>query len=151
MRWKVIAYLFLGVLVAAQFIRPTLGNQAPVTQDEFGQLFHPPAEIKHMLKRACYDCHSNHTNYPWYAHIQPMGSYLDKHIADGKAELNFDEFTQYKGKRRFSKLMAVKESVISGDMPLRSYQLLHPESKFSDQEKATLLHWIQQVGKKGKP
>lgn len=150
MKKKVIIGLFL-ILVGAQFFRPRLDNIGESTKDDFRILFNPPASILATVKGACYDCHSNQTKYPWYAQIQPIGSYLDRHIAAGKAELNFNDFGKYKGKRRRSKLLAIKDAVESGEMPLSSYKLLHPTANLSKQEKLQLFTWTKQTAGKSKP
>ncbi|WP_394347781.1 heme-binding domain-containing protein [Pedobacter hiemivivus] len=50
-----------------------------------------PGDVQGILKKACYDCHSNNTDYPWYTYIQPFHWFMNYHIAS-KEELNFNEF-----------------------------------------------------------
>ena len=59
------------------------------------KLYPVPDSVLHILKVACYDCHSNNTNYPWYSSLQPFALFINKHITEGKKELNFDEFGNF--------------------------------------------------------
>lgn len=71
-----------------------------------------------------------------------MAWWLDHHISEGKAELNFSEFGRYSLRRQQSKLKAIAESVEDDDMPLASYKLIHTDAKLSTAEKQQLLNWI---------
>jgi hypothetical protein len=97
------------------------------------------------LNTSCYDCHSNNTNYPWYAEVQPMGWLLAKHIKAGKRELNFDEFASYSERRRTSKIRAIQVSIEEASMPLSSYTIMHQDAVLSDKEKQLILHWTLQT------
>ena len=93
---KKIVYIFLILLIlfviVIQFFRPPINNQ-PVTGDDFfSQLTDTPASIKDILKKSCYDCHSDQTYYPWYGNIAPVSWMLNKHIVEGKEELNFSDW-----------------------------------------------------------
>lgn len=59
------------------------------------KLYAVPDTVMHLLRVACYDCHSNNTNYPWYSNLQPMAWFMNTHIIEGKNELNLDEFGNY--------------------------------------------------------
>jgi hypothetical protein len=139
-RNKVIITL-LFIFFVLQLIRPASNTSNQVEQADILQHFNVPSNIAGILKTACYDCHSNHTRYPWYANIQPIGWLLAKHIRDGKAELNFNEFVTYSNRRQFSKLKAIYNSIKDGTMPLTSYTLLHQEAKLSKESKALLMDW----------
>ena len=62
--------------------------RAPDLQD-ITRVHQVPEQVAGILKTSCYDCHSNHTYYPWYARIQPVAIWLNDHIEEGKGELNF--------------------------------------------------------------
>lgn len=110
----------LIVLSAIQFIRPAKNKNTAEQKADITMQFNVPADVQNVLKTSCYDCHSNNTNYPWYANIQPMAWLLANHINEGKAELNFNEFAGYSKRRQLSKLKAVANSVKDGSMPLSS-------------------------------
>jgi len=94
-----------------------------------------------ILKSACCDCHSNNTHYPWYSSIQPVALFLNKHIVEGKKELNFDEFGSYPTRRQQSKFKAIASQVKDGDMPLTSYKLLHSGAGISKNIKGQIINW----------
>jgi hypothetical protein len=135
------------VLAAAQFIRPPR-NLGTVAGPNFIGNQHPiPAATAQVLERACYDCHSNHTEYPWYANVQPVASWLAWHINDGKRHLNFSEFATYSAKRAGKKLEEIGDEVREGGMPLWSYTLAHANARLSDEDKKLLVGWAEAAGK----
>jgi hypothetical protein len=100
-----------------------------------------PPLVDTLLKTSCYDCHSNNTNYPWYANLQPLGWILNKHILKAKMELNFSDFGSYSSRRQRSKLKSIASQVNDNTMPLASYTWLHKNSKFSKEAKALINDW----------
>jgi hypothetical protein len=100
-----------------------------------------PADVQKILRRACYDCHSNATVYPWYAEIQPFGWWLTTHVNDGKRHLNFSEFGTYTLKRSVSKLEQISDEVSQHAMPLPSYTWVHSEARLTTTEIKQLTDW----------
>lgn len=143
--FKKIILALTGFFVLLQLIRPAKNrSNAPVPGD-ISKVTAVPERVLTILKKACYDCHSNNTAYPWYANIQPVGLYLDWHIRDGKKELNFNEFGTYSAKRQHNKLESIAEQVKDGEMPLTSYTLLHIEARLTPSEKTALTKWVEDV------
>lgn len=130
-----------AVLLVAQAIRP-MGNHGVVAgPNHVSTRVAVPAGVEQILRRSCYDCHSNHTDYPWYANVQPFGWWLEWHVRDGKKHLNFSEFAVYATKRADHKLEEVAEEVRERHMPLRSYLWVRPAARLSDEEVKTLAEW----------
>lgn len=137
---KVLPKILLGVVVllgAIQLIRPEKTNP-PVT----GEIETSP-EVKALLKRACYDCHSNETTWPWYSNVAPISWLVIDHVNEGREELNFSEWKSYEAKRQAHKLDEAAEQIESGDMPMSGYAPMHPEAKLTDAEKKTLIDWAK--------
>ena len=132
----------LFVFVAAQFVRPkpNVSSEPPPAED-FIVRFNPPAPLRQILLASCYDCHSNHTHYPWYSQIQPVGWWLANHVADGKRGLNFSEFGKYSAKRQNRKLDQISDEVTNHTMPLRSYTWTHPEARLKEDQILALSEW----------
>lgn len=133
-----------GLLIAfvlIQFIQPVRNLSNEIPSGHITKAINVPDKVEEVLKTACYDCHSNNTYYPWYSGIQPFGWLLAKHIRDGKAELNFDEFGAYSLRRRISKMNGIKNSMEDETMPLRSYTFLHSNARLSTNEKALIIDW----------
>ena len=86
-----------------------------------------------LAKRACFDCHSNETTWPWYSHVAPISWFLQSHVEEGRQRLNFSEWNKpYRAATKASR------EVKNGGMPLSSYLLMHSEARLGDAEKAEL-------------
>ena len=138
----VLAVLFL--VIAIQFI-PVKQNNGREQSAFIGNQFPVNAEVKSVLQKACMDCHSNVTEYPWYANVQPFAWYLANHVNDGKRHLNFDAFLHYRPYKQFHKLEEIDEVLLEGEMPLWDYSLLHPKAKLSEDDKHLLIEWSKQM------
>ena len=89
---KILKKILIGLLivfVAIQFFQPTKNKEANITEQHVYNVYNTPNEVKVILDKACNDCHSNNTKYPWYASIQPAAWWLNDHVQDGKKHLNF--------------------------------------------------------------
>lgn len=142
---KKILIVLLVVLVVIQFIRPEKNRATAVSENDITAYYTVPENVQSILKKACYDCHSNNTEYPWYANIQPIGWWLQDHINEGKEELNFSEFGTYSAKKAAHKMEEVGEMVEEEEMPLESYTLIHKGAVLTHEEAETLIKWSKQI------
>lgn len=135
-------FVFFGLALGLlQFWRPARNESLLLSPADL-TLQHPvPAPVLALLKRACYDCHSNHTTYPWYANIQPVSWWLMKHVNEGKQHLNFSVFGTYSAKRAGKKAEEIVDEVTHHNMPLPSYTWLHPEARLTPAEIKLLVDW----------
>ncbi len=133
----------LVLLIFIQFWHPARNKSEQVMSNDIAKTVLVPEQVQGILEKSCYNCHSNNTDYPWYAYIQPLHWYLNDHIEAGKAELNFNEFDSYSSRRKLNKLRAIANSIEDGTMPLPSYTLLHGNAVLSETEKALLMSWIE--------
>jgi hypothetical protein len=139
---KRIALVLAGLVLVLQFIRPTKNiAESPQTIDISTTLSVPP-DVLSMLHTSCYDCHSNTTQYPWYAEVQPVGWLLNYDIQQGKRHLNLSEFATYPLRRQFIKLQQIGEQVDGEEMPLPKYLIMHAEAKLSPEQRERLVAWI---------
>ncbi|HUO05880.1 MAG TPA: heme-binding domain-containing protein [Candidatus Binataceae bacterium] len=139
MRWPARLFISASALViAAQLIRPERVNP-PV----HGDLSAPPA-IKEMLSRACYDCHSNQTKWPWYSAIAPMSWWVYRDVERGRQPLNFSNWSDYAADpgTMNEKLDKMAKLLDSGAMPPWWYRELHPESRLTFSDRDAILRWI---------
>ncbi|MEI6487447.1 MAG: heme-binding domain-containing protein [Bacteroidota bacterium] len=139
---KIIVVLAV-VLVVIQFIRPKHNEGDMHGPNEIAA----SPEVRTILEKSCYDCHSNSTVYPWYTNIQPLGWWISNHVNEGKEEFNFSEFNAYKLKRKLHKMKKLKEEIEENEMPLTSYTLIHTGSKLSEEQKTQLLNWVSETTK----
>ncbi|MEL6810763.1 MAG: heme-binding domain-containing protein [Bacteroidota bacterium] len=131
--------LALITLVVMQFIRPEKNSGGYESLVAFEAETKPSDEIKGILKNNCYDCHSNQTEYPWYAEIAPISYWLDDHVRHGKGDFNMSKWAEYSVKKRDHKLEELIEEVEEGEMPLNSYTWMH--GNLSEEDKETLIQW----------
>jgi len=134
----------LVILVAIQFIRPQKNNSGDISKD-ITTLYPMPDSVKLVFDKACADCHTNNTKYPFYASIQPIGFWLDDHVKDGKRHFNINEFAGYRIGKQNKKLDEVIEQIKEGEMPLASYTLIHKEAILTEAEKTLISNWCQNI------
>ncbi|HNF49514.1 MAG TPA: heme-binding domain-containing protein [Chitinophagales bacterium] len=130
---KKILYVLLAVFIVIQFFHPKKNISAQVADYSY-----MPADVQTIVKKSCFDCHSNNTAYPWYNNIQPVAWWLNRHIVEGKEKLNFDDFQNSKKKDD------IAESIEKGEMPLSSYTLIHRDAIMNDQQKQIVINWAKQ-------
>ena len=138
---KKILFFLLVVFIAIQFIQPARNINGQVLPTDISKVVSIPENVQSLLQTACYDCHSNHTNYPWYNYVQPVGWILHNHIINGKEELNFNDFGSYSKRRQESKLKAIADQVRDDEMPISSYRLMHKKARLTKDEKAVIINW----------
>jgi hypothetical protein len=137
---KKIFIVLLLVFIAIQFFRPAKNSSREYSKD-ISTLYTIPDNVAAILQRDCYDCHSNHTDYPWYAEIQPVAWWLQNHVNEGKQHLNYSEFASYSLKKQAHKLEETVEMIEKGEMPLSSYTIIHRDAVLSKQDADLLIQW----------
>lgn len=141
---KILLAIFIG-FIAIQFVQPARNTNGQVLATDITKVISVPDSVQMVLKRACYDCHSNNTNYPFYAYIQPIGWFLNKHIQDGKKQLNFSDFRAMPKRRQASKLKSIASQIKDEAMPLTAYTMLHKNAILNKIEKNLIIHWANTV------
>jgi hypothetical protein len=97
-------------------------------------------QTKDLASRACMDCHSNETTWPWYAQFAP-GSWLTAlHVQDGRERLNFSEMGTGSSSRSIND---IGEQIQRGSMPPADYMILHPAARLTDAEKQLLIQGLE--------
>jgi protocatechuate 3,4-dioxygenase beta subunit len=138
--------IFLGLfggLALLQFF--PIDKTLPPTEvaQEFHIVQNPPDAVFSLIKKACYDCHSNHTRYPWYANVQPVGWWLQSHVKDGRANFNFSEFGKWEKSEQLEVLGDCAKLIEKGKMPLGNYLPMHPEARLTAAQKTLLISWLR--------
>ena len=142
---KIIVLILMIAFVGIQFI-PTKRNQShTVPKTDFILVNDMPKDIKNKLQVSCYDCHSNNTVYPWYNKVQPVAWFLEDHIKEAKAELNFNEWGSLSNRRKESKLKSIISQIKDDEMPLKSYTLIHRNAMFSEAEKQRIIQYLTEL------
>jgi len=141
--------LLVGVvaLVAAQFV-PVTGANPPIDPAQAVFASMPvPAEITATLNRACQDCHSNQTVWPWYSRIAPVSWLIINDVNEGRRELNFSEWGRYTARRQDRKLKEICEQVERGKMPMPIYTVMHPDAKLTASDRKAICAWSGEAQK----
>jgi len=141
---KKIAIALVSVFIIIQFFRPAKNLSNDLTYDVSTKYLIPDS-VQVILKVACNDCHSNVTEYPWYAEIQPIAWFLNDHINDGKRHLNYSNFTSRPVAHQNHKFEEMIEMVKEREMPLPSYTWLglHLEANLTDEQRELLVSWAE--------
>jgi cytochrome c551/c552 len=140
--YKKIFLALLIVFIAIQFIQPARNINGQVLPADITKTVNVPDNVLITFQKACYDCHSDNTRYPWYMNLQPMGWIMAYHIKNGKGNLNFSEFGTYSKRKQANKLRAITTSIKEGSMPISSYTLMHADAKLSKENKELIIDWV---------
>lgn len=140
--YKKIFLALVIVFIAIQFIQPPRNRNGQVLHADITKTVNVPDNVLIIFQKACYDCHSDNTRYPWYMNLQPMGWVMAYHIETGKGNLNFSEFGSYSKRKQANKLRAIGKSIQEGSMPISSYTSMHVDAKLSEENKKMILSWI---------
>ncbi len=100
----------------------------------------PSPRARELAKRACFDCHSHETVWPWYSHVAPMSWLVQKDVVDGRKHLNFSTWD-----RSQENADEAAGEVAQGEMPPALYLPLHPEARLTDAEKDELLAALRAI------
>lgn len=138
MKSKTFSRLAVAAVAAAALIQfiPVNKTNPPVEQEPY-----MPDSVKVVLSKACYDCHSNETKWPWYSRIAPISWLVAWDVKEGRAELNFSTWNRMAPEKRDRMWHEVWEMVEKGEMPPMIYTPAHPEARLTDAEKETLRAW----------
>ncbi len=129
----------VAVLAGIQFV-PAQRTNPP----SHGKLLAPP-RIDEVLKRACYDCHSNESHWPWYSHVAPLSWLIVRDVDLGRKEINFSEWRSYYPATRRRKLEWMGRAVREENMPPWPYRLMHPGARLTNADRAALERWVESV------
>ena len=136
-RLKQAAAALVIAFAAAQFVRPGRANPPTDTTRTIQAHAGTAPELVAVLDRACGDCHSNGTVWPWYTQVAPLSWLMAYGVAEGRKVVNFSEWAGYPPEVQRALLSASCRDVTAGKMP-GAYTLLHPEMRLSPQDIATV-------------
>ena len=137
-RLKRVAVALIVVFAAAQLIRPGRANPPIDAQRTIQAHVATGSTLPAILDRACRDCHSNATVWPWYTQVAPLSWLMAYAVRQGRQVVNFSEWTAYAPAQQARLLAATCHAVTEGQMPGGAWTLLHPEARLSAQEIETI-------------
>jgi len=100
-----------------------------------------PPQVMAVLKKACYNCHSHETVWPWYSRIAPVSWLIAHDVSEGRHHVNFSLWGTLSSEKQDRTRREVWEEVEDDEMPPWVYVLGHPEAKLSEEDKTILKRW----------
>jgi hypothetical protein len=133
-----ISLIIIGVLIVGiQFIPVDRSNPEVLAE------INAPENVKNILARSCYDCHSNQTNWPWYSYVAPVSWLIAGDVKDGRRHLNFSEWESLNAAEKKKAMEEIWQEIDDGEMPLGIYTLIHSEALISAADMNVLSKWTQ--------
>jgi hypothetical protein len=134
--WGVVA---AALLAAAAIQLVPVRRTNPETRFEV----EAPPEVRTILERSCYDCHSNRTRWPWYSCVAPVSWLVARDVMKGRSELNFSEWPAFDFEEQDDHMSRIAKQVDRRKMPLPIYLLVHGEARLSPEQRRILLAWAR--------
>ena len=138
-----IGVLVLGTFLLLQVLPVNRTNPISKETEDFLLITQAPSDIATIVKSSCYDCHSNHTVWPWYSYVAPVSWVVSGHVEEGRKELNFSEWTDYEFKRKDHKLEECVEALEDGWMPEEGYIKMHEKANLSQKQRELLIDFFK--------
>ena len=133
-------WIAVGVVLVMQLV-PVSRTSGAGSVDAVGA----PPEVTTLLRRACGDCHSQETVWPWYSHVAPVSWLVAHDVNHGREHLDFSTLASL-GPRKKAKLLGeIAEEVEEQAMPPRLYRVAHPEARLSEAERRVIIEWAHRA------
>jgi hypothetical protein len=132
--------LVLVVLVGVQLI-PVDRSNPPV-----GAELQASGELKAVLQRCCYNCHSNQTHWPWYSRLAPVSWFISHDVHEARGKMNLSHWGELAAAQQEMLAALAWREVEGNEMPPRGYLLLHSDAKPGDRDKNTIREWSTSLG-----
>ena len=136
---KRILYILLAIAVVAQFFQPDRTAPPIVPANDLLVMTGAPDDITALVHAACYDCHSDRSTYPWYSYVTPVNFWLQDHINEGRAKMNFSRWNSPASQEHAHEC---GEEIQEGEMPLSSYTWVHAEARLDAAQRNALAAWF---------
>jgi hypothetical protein len=138
MKKKTLTYSFTSIFAVLLIIQtvPVEKPNPPVEKE-----VPAPEQVRAILHRACYNCHSNETVWPWYSNIAPVSWLVAYDVSEGREKMDFSTWNLYSPVKQAEMLRKAGKEVKEGDMPPLRYRIMHPEARLTAEDKRTLRLW----------
>jgi len=137
MKFTIYSFITLLVVLFAINLIPVNLTNPPISSD-----IKAPENIKEILRESCYDCHSNETTWYWYTKYAPISWLIAHDVNEGREYLNFSTWDKYSVNEKSELMHESIEEIQEGEMPMKIYELMHPNSKISKDKLKILTTWI---------
>lgn len=140
-RWKQAVLAAFGLVVLVQVVRPSTVNPAIDPQQEMAVHLSVDPGVQSVFNRACADCHSNRTVWPWYSHVAPASWLVASDVQEGRQQMNFSEWGAYSAEKGAKLLREICKEIQEGDMPPMQYRLVHSSAGLTTAEREEVCRW----------
>ena len=138
---------FLGLVIGIQVIRPARTNPPVDPSHTLEAVVPVPTQVESVLQRACNDCHSDLTRWPWYSNVAPVSWFVINDVDGGRRHVNFSEWlrrdTKNPAEYTRERFQAICRQVETHNMPLTSYLLVHRAAHLSRSDIETICQWTK--------
>jgi hypothetical protein len=135
----------VAVILAIQMIRPARTNPPTDPARTITARLPVTTEAVAVMNRACRDCHSNETTWPWYSNVAPVSWLVIDHVKSGRRHFNYSDWAGYAPDKARKLLHDICEETRDGSMPIGSYTLVHRDARLSDADVQALCNWTESV------
>lgn len=148
--WAVAGLIILVLFAGLQLFQPPAPTAALAGEEPISAHIPVPDHVGRLLRESCYDCHSDETRWPWYARISPVSWLIANDVRHGRGDLDFTRWSTHPTiePTPVQRLTWICRDVREGIMPPRLYEILHPEARLSDAEKAEICAWTAEALKR---
>lgn len=139
-KWGGIAVVVIALGI--QLVQPERTNP-PVDESKtiYAHINVPP-EVKAILERSCYDCHTHYTKWPWYSYIAPTSWLVARDVKNGRSNMNLSTWGDYTQKKQISKLDQICQELMDDAMPIKPYRIMHPNAALTKAEVDLICTWV---------
>ena len=136
------ALVLIGGACLIQLVRPARTNPPTDPGRTLASVTRAPVEVRSVLERACRDCHSNDTRWPWYSNVAPVSWFVIDHVNHGRSHFNYSDWAQYKKADAEKLIKDSCEFARDGSMPLPEYVHMHSDTRLSAEDIEALCSWV---------
>jgi len=144
-------FVFLPTIIMAEEVKPAeVSNISPEALVRINTSY--LQKVKPLFERACFDCHSDRTEYPWYFSIPGIKQLMNDHIAEGVRHLDLSKDYPFKGGKKGLKhdLEEIWETIENGEMAPLYYRIMHSHGRYSAEDKQIIKSWVEESMKEFK-
>jgi hypothetical protein len=134
---KISILVIVAAFLISQAIRIKKSNP-PVSSDIAAD-----QAIEPILRRSCYNCHSNETVWPWYSNVAPISWLVASDVNEGRQHMNFSEWGNYDRDTQIHKLKGIAEKIEAGEMPPWYYLIMHGDERLNSAERNQIVAWTK--------
>lgn len=144
----VLVVLVVGLIAIQFFNRPDKTTTTEITPAHITKVMNVPSNVESILKRSCYDCHSDHTVWPWYTYVAPVSWLVADDVVKGRKKMNFSQWSKIPDSKKEARLNEICEEIKSDEMPMPKYLYIHGDAKLTQADKDILCKWVETEMKK---